>query len=599
MAFTMTVSELIEADTSGLLAKHSSWKRVPLSSIASIVNGAPFDSALFSMVEGLPLVRIRDVVAGETSTYYTGPYDAIYVVERGDLLIGMDGDFNSGFWGSETALLNQRVCKVAPIESFYDKRLLAFALPGYLSAINANTPSVTVKHLSSKTIGEIDLPLPPRAEQTRIVAKLEELLSDLDAGVAELKAAQKKLQQYRQSLLKAAIEGKLTASWRKEQRKRGFSTETGAQLLKGILTERRARWEADQLVKFKRQGKIPPKDWQEKYPEPVPPDTAQLPSLPKGWIWATVDQLLSDIETGKSFKCEERPPSEHEVGVVKVSAVSWGEYNEEESKTCLDDSMIRPELFVQAGDFLFSRANTIDLVGACVIAKHVTKRVMLSDKILRFILVDDFLKTWFQTLLRSQLGRAAIESLASGNQESMRNIGQERLRQIQVPLPPRREVDSATDLLAASLSAADEQARAIELSLNRSAAQRQNIFRSALAGHLVPQDPNDEPASELLKRIRSERAEHATQPIARKSKFSKEVIAVVTKLIDVLTKEGDWITAQEAFRRCGVADGALTDQIEELYAELRLLDKAGRLSVETVTDTKGRKLYDKLKLVVS
>lgn len=197
MAFTMTVAELIDADTSGMLGKHSTWERVPLADVAAILNGAPFDSAYFSNSEGMPLVRIRDVIAGQTSTYYTGDYEDAYLVQQGDLLIGMDGDFNSGFWRSEAALLNQRVCKVSPNEAFYEKRLLALVLPGYLAAINANTSSVTVKHLSSKTVSEIGLPLPPLPEQTRIVEKLEELLADLDAGVTELKTAQKKLAQYR------------------------------------------------------------------------------------------------------------------------------------------------------------------------------------------------------------------------------------------------------------------------------------------------------------------------------------------------------------------------------------------------------------------
>ncbi|MBK8025221.1 MAG: hypothetical protein IPK19_28500 [Chloroflexi bacterium] len=113
----------------------------------------------------------------------------------------------------------------------------------------------------------------PQPEQTRIVEKLEELLSALDAGVTEpQKAAQKKLAQYRQSLLKAAMEGALTAEWRAGHQ----PTETGAQLLDRILTERRARWEAGQLAKFKEQGKTPPKDWQNKYPEPEPPGYHRL-----------------------------------------------------------------------------------------------------------------------------------------------------------------------------------------------------------------------------------------------------------------------------------------------------------------------------------
>ena len=119
------------------------------------------------------------------------------------------------------------------------------------------------------------------------------------------------------------------------------------------------------------------------------------------------------------------------------------------------------------------------------------------------------------------------------------------------------------------------------------------------AGQLVPQDPNDEPASVLLERIRAERAEREKQPKVRKTKQQKEIAAMVSKLIDVLAEAGDWVPAQEAFRRCGVADGAQTDQIEALYAELRALDKAGRLAVEAVTDAQGRKLHDRLKLLAS
>lgn len=74
---------------------------------------------------------------------------------------------------------------------------------------------------------------------------------------------------------------------------------------------------------------------------------------------------------------------------------------------------------------------------------------------------------------------------------------------------------------------------------------------------------------------------------------------MVSRLIDVLEEAGDWLDAQEAFRRCGVADSAPTDRIEELYAELRKLDKEGRLSVEVVTDAQGRKLSNKLKLLVA
>ncbi len=436
--------------------------------------------------------------------------------------------------------------------------------------------------------------LPPLNEQSRIVEKLEELFSDLDAGVTELKAAQKKLGQYRQSLLKAAVEGALTAEWRNKNK----SNETGAQLLERVLKERRIRWEEKQLARLKEQGKTPPKGWQDKYLEPVQPDTTNLPELPEGWVWASVDCLISEIETGKSFKCDEHPPTIDEVGVVKVSAVTWGEYKEQESKTCTDPDRVNDTLFVRPGDFLFSRANTIELVGACVIAEKVTLNVMLSDKILRFILVDGNTKKWLLFLLRSELGRAQIEELASGNQESMRNIGQERIRQISIPLPPSIEIQQILSILDSNFEAAIAQSNAIKVGLKQSAAQRKNILKTAFSGQLVPQNPNDESASVLLERIREERKKQSLQPKQRKAKVTKEISIVTRKLIDVLSEAGDWLPAQEAFRRCGIADSATTEQIEDLYSELRRLDKENRVIVEPVVDANGIKQYDRLRIAV-
>ncbi|HHQ4632792.1 TPA: restriction endonuclease subunit S [Aeromonas hydrophila] len=584
------------------------WIEIELSEIANTIRGVTYKkehSANIAQDGFLPVIRATNITGSAlhldelvyvpaeniSNEQILQPGDVVIASSSGSKeIVGKAGAFSDGnFVGSFGAFctgIRPSIFLSADYFGYY------FQTPSYRKSVSELSAGSNINNLKIRDLASQRFPLPPFAEQNRIVTKLEELLTDLDAGVAELKAAQKKLAQYRQSLLKAAVEGALTAQWRKDNP----ATESGAQLLERILQERRARWEAKQLAKFAEQGKTPPKEWQKKYPEPVQPDTTDLPPLPEGWVWANVDSLLSDIETGKSFKCEERPPHNHEVGVVKVSAVTWGEYNEEESKTCHNESMVRPELFVKTGDFLFSRANTIELVGACVIARNVTKRVMLSDKILRLVLVKDELKTWLHTLLRSELGRKYIEQLASGNQESMRNIGQERLRQIPVPLPCMAEITESSELLSVNIMAAKEQEKAIDLSLKQSIAQRQNILRAAFSGQLVPQDPNDEPASVLLERIRAQRVEQAKQPKPRKTK-KKESSTVARKLVDVLTEAADWLPAQEAFRRCGIADGAQTEEIEELYAELRVLDKRKQLLADVVTDENGRKVTDRLKWV--
>lgn len=448
-------------------------------------------------------------------------------------------------------------------------------------------------NLNQRLLLDLDVPLPPAAEQTRIVAKVEELISDLDAGVAELKAAQKKLQQYRQSLLKAAVEGALTAQWREAQRQRGTPTETGAQLLQRILTERRDRWEAKQLAKFKEHGKTPPKDWQKKYPEPVQPDTTDLPELPEGWVWASVEQL-GDVQLGRQRSPDKlrgisptryiRAANITEAG-IDFSDVLEMDFSEQERGT----------FELQAGDVLLTEASgSAEHVGRPAIWPSVDGLYCFQNTVLRFKpqgVGSEF--SFYSFLAMQKLG--VFRKLSGG--VGINHLSAGKFSKLPVALPSFSEQFEFVRELVAQLEAIDQQGLAIDLSLKQSSTQRQKILRAAFAGELVPQDPNDEPASVLLERIRARRAVRANKPKVRRTKQEKEITTVVKKLIDVLEEAGDWLPAQEAFRRCGVADGALTERIEELYAELRKLDKAGRLAVEVVTDAHGRKLNDKIKLL--
>ena len=233
------------------------------------------------------------------------------------------------------------------------------------------------------------------------------------------------------------------------------------------------------------------------------------------WPKVAMSHLIERIEAGQNFRCEERPPNPDEFGVVKVSAVSWGRFDENASKTCSDPERFDARWLVRSGDFLMSRANTVELVGACVIAGQVTRRVMLSDKILRLVL-RDVEPAWLLYALRSPQGRQQIESRATGNQESMRNISQESIRAIEIPLPGRREQAQLVAGIERSLSVADATEAVLDASLRRAARLRQAILKKAFEGRLVPQDPNDEPASVLLDRIRSARAHAPARGAPRK-----------------------------------------------------------------------------------
>jgi type I restriction enzyme, S subunit len=148
---------------------------VSLNQILDIQNGFAFDSTLFNHSGlGMPIIRIRDLARGYSETYYNGEYDQRFVVKKGDLLIGMDGEFRCYQWKGSNALLNQRVCRLQNFSNRVNPKYVYYLINKYLIEIEDKTTFVTVKHISSKQINSIQIPLPPLAEQERIVRLLDE-----------------------------------------------------------------------------------------------------------------------------------------------------------------------------------------------------------------------------------------------------------------------------------------------------------------------------------------------------------------------------------------------------------------------------------------
>ncbi len=346
----------------------------------------------------------------------------------------------------------------------------------------------TVSGIRLEALHGLQLNLPPAAEQTRIVEKLEELLTGLDAGVAELKAAQKKLAQYRQSLLKAAVEGALTAEWRATNK----PTETGAQLLERILQERRARWEAKQLAKFKEQGKAPPKDWQKKYAEPVQPDANDLLELPHGWVRGSFDQLFEVLSDNGKKLSQAAYAQAGLLPVIDQGAKFIGGYTD---------------------DVSLSFDGALPVIG-------------FGDHTRRFKLIENPFVVGADGLKLISISSAWIPEFAfiACSTLDLEDRGYSRhfqfVRNASFPLPPLGEQSEIVVSVAARLKENDDISEAIELALKQSAAQRQNILKAAFSGQLVAQDPSDEPARELLERIRAERATQQAikKPRGRKAK---------------------------------------------------------------------------------
>lgn len=462
----------------------STWSWAPLGEIAEVDLGKMLSAKAYEPgLLQLPYLRNQNVRWGSIDYsdvklmgFKKSELDR-YGLNAGDLLVCEGGEpGRCCVYGREYGeLMYQKALhRIRPYGGLVLPQYLQFCLWNYAanSLVIPRASQTTIQHLPRERMLELLIPIAPLAEQERIVSELEKQFTRLDSAGATLARISAGLKRYRASVLGAAVEGRLVP--------------TEAELAQ-------AEGRESEVVLGQNSPTLLPDC-----------DCSDLPPVPETWTWIELDRCLTRIEAGKNFKCAERPPSSGEVGVVKVSSVTWGVFDEDESKTCMQPNLIDKKLFINDGDFLFSRANTLPLVGACVIAERVQRRLMLSDKILRFHFTD-IPPRWILHCLKSPHGRKEIERLATGNQESMRNITQENIRRIRIPLPPLEEVSRVNREIDRQLSIIDALDTTIASNLRRAKLLRQTMLRAAFSGSLVQQDLTDEPASLLLDQIRKSR----------------------------------------------------------------------------------------------
>ena len=326
------------------------------------------------------------------------------------------------------------------------------------------------------------IPVAPRNEQHRIVEKIETLFARIDKGEEALRQVQKLLKRYRQSILKAAVTGELTRDWREANQ---HQLEPASDLLERILETRRKNW----------QGRG-------KYKEPVELDVTDLPELPQGWVWISVDHLLREgLSNGRSVR------SSHDgFPVLTLTALKNGHIDLTERKIGDWTRTEAAPYCIQEGDVLASRGNgSKHLVGRGGLVREKPDSVAFPDTMIRIPLnLTCTNPEWFIHLWNSTFIRGQIESCAKTT-AGIYKINQSDIRSFEVPLPPlpeQRAISAKIDELVTQVTNLEA---VCEKELARASSLRQSILKSAFTGQLVPQDPNDEPASELLARIRAER----------------------------------------------------------------------------------------------
>jgi type I restriction enzyme S subunit len=361
--------------------------------------------------------------------------------------------------------------------------------------------------VSTTKLAALPLRIAPLDEQTRIADRIDELFTDLAAGVAALERVKRNLSRYRAAVLHAAVTGRLTEAWRKEH---GTPREPGPQLLERILVERRRQWEQRTLAKYERDGKHPPKNWRERYPEPSPPklpaDGSPLPGLPKGWCWANLDCLKHFSMYGPRFSSDDYVSD----GVRVLRTTDFDDAGNINLATPpmlpLTDSQFE-DYGLESGDLLVTRTGSL---GTLAVFQG-GARAIAGAFLIYYRLNQEHVDPRFAFfVLKAPAGQRELRRRGTGVGRPNLNIPS--IDSIAFSLPPLAEQTAVCEAVNEKLSQIDALEAEVTRGLARASRLRQSILKAAFEGRLVPQDPTDEPASALLERIRTEAAATDSKP---------------------------------------------------------------------------------------
>lgn len=565
------------------------WLKIPLGEIITIQKGKkPQNLGDKDSNRTIPYINIAAFETGHIAQYAPAEQNIPLCKNTDTLLVwdgaraGLSGTGAEGYIGSTIARINS--------DFTYPKYLYTFISSQY-NYINSRTKGTGIPHVDPLVLSNINFPLPPLNEQERIIEKVDELFSELDNGIDELETAQKKLELYRQSLLKSAVEGELSKEWRETQTE---VSETGEQLLARILKERRKLWEQEKLKEFAEKGKKPQKNWQEKYPEPVQPDTENLAQLPEGWVWASIDQLTTEQRYGSSAKTNDDPNG---IPVLRMGNIQNGALDFNNLKYLPKTHDEFPALFLEKGDLLFNRTNSRELVGKTAIFNGEHAPCSYASYLIKVKFHSDFNANLAAYYINSVFGKIWINNVAV-QQTGQANVNGTKLSQLCIPLMSQAEQNYIVERFNELKDVSESSFKQIEDNIKLLTMQKQNILKDAFSGKLVSQDPNDEPAQVLLERIQQQReAEVLVKKSSTKkrstSKAKKEV-GMSQSILEILQQQSDWISGQELATAFGINGNSKIEEIEQFYEQLRTLSLDDEIMVKP--DQQNKKEQDLIKL---
>ena len=486
------------------------WQRCSLPDFACIVMGQSPSSRTYNHSgDGIPFFQGKAEFGDLYPTvkvYCSRPQK---VAKQGATLLSVRAPVGPTNLARRDCCIGRGLAGLHPCEEIEPKFLL-YLFRNIEPVLSGKGTGSTFKAITKGFIEDLEFNLPPLAEQHRIVAKIEELFSELDKGVESLETARTQIKVYRQAVLKHAFEGKLTAQWREENKDK---LETPEQLLARIKQERKARY-GRQLQEWKaavkeweesdKSGKKPPSLSKLKEISRLSLDeTRSLPYLADGWSYLRLGLVIDEPKYGTSKKCDYNYAG---TGVLRIPNVIGGVVDASDLKGAHFEEDEKRTYTLKNGDVLVVRSNgSIAIVGKYALISKADERYLFAGYLIRLrcnaaVLLPDYLAALFS----SHLLRIQIEYKAKST-SGVNNINSSEIQSFIVPLCSPSEQKVVVELLSTCLSAVDDIEAKIDNQLLRAYALRQSILSAACAGQLVAQNPSDEPASILLNRIKAEK----------------------------------------------------------------------------------------------
>lgn len=384
--------------------------------------------------------------------------------------------------------------------------------------------------LNQGALKQIPVNFAPEHEQLRIVSKIEELFSELDKGIESLKTAREQLKVYRQAVLKHAFEGKLTEQWREENKNK---LETPERLRTRIKKEREKRYQ-QQLDQWKtavktwelegKKGRKPRKPGLLEQPKVITSnETKSLPKIPSAWCFVRLCEI-ADIGSGMSVNNSRKIDNPIKVPYLRVANVQRGFLDLSEVKHMTIEMSQLDSMALKQWDILFNEGGDRDKLGRgwiwqskimpCITQNHVFRASPYLPSKEHSTLISHWGNTFGQRYFE-EMGKQTT-NLAS--------INKTVLSEFPVPLMSIDEQEEICKQIDSMMTLIYAQLEEISAVLEKSRTLRQAILRSAFSGKLIPQDPNDEPASILLERIRAEKTEQEKTHGKSSRRKTREVI---------------------------------------------------------------------------